>query len=105
MAKAWIIAVALLASATCACAQERYGRPPSFDRPPLIDEPRSIEIPRSIEVPRAIEVPSESPVLVVPPPPLEPRYECTRHFDCDEDCRRASGFNFCPDHCKRVVCD
>ena len=89
-----IVALAVLTVSTGAVEQERgrirgpgveqYSAPPRF--PPRIEFP-------------------DEPVVAPPPPLPELRDVCTRHFECDRDCQRASGYNFCPDNCKHVVCD
>src|SRR5882672_7118794 len=98
MIRPWIIlALAVLTVSTGAVGQER-GRigGPGVERFQHSAPPR---------FPGGTEFPDQPSVVVPPPPPPELRDVCTRHFECDRDCQRASGYNFCPDNCKHVVCD
>jgi hypothetical protein len=63
--------------------------------------------PGRIEVPNIGPSEIETPTLVLPPPPppLTPEIGgCDKHWECDNDCRRAEGTNYCPNHCKKLAC-
>ena len=92
-----ILTVLLLMFATDAMSQRGYERAPSFERRPDIRTDR----------PDFSKPDLDQPTLVVPspPPPLQLEPEgCVKHWECDDDCRRAEGTNYCPAHCKKLAC-
>jgi hypothetical protein len=94
------IAVILAASVASANGAELGGHYKS-DRPTTIPPYRSLPNEDFLKPNTPIEV---APGGMGGGSGGEIKERCTPYWECDNDCRKASGYNFCPDYCKHLAC-